>query len=358
MSKKLLLIALVLFVAFGAAGCITVNKKAATTAAPTAQGGFFISEDQGETWTNKSLLMTPSGTPGNISETNVYVMRFDPSDNDVIYAGTKTDGLYYSYNGGAGWTKAKTLKPGFVRDIVIDSKNKCTLFAAVETTVYKSVDCARTWKSVWYSDSPDKKVAALELDWYDPLVVYAGNSDGTLIKSEDGGTSWKLVKEFKARINKLVVDPNDSRIIYAGVLTQGLYKSVDKGIVWESLNKQMKDFKGSNTFYDFGVAKNKKDLVYYASKFGMLKSLDGGTTWSEVKLLSKVGTEEIFSMAVDQSNADHVYYGTDKAFYKSADGGTTWVVKKMPTTRVAAEILIHPKTSTKLFMGVKALEEK
>ena len=351
-----MLIALILFVAFGSAGCITVNKKTTTT--PATQGGFFISEDQGETWTNKSLLMTPSGTPGNIAETDVYVMRFDPSDNETMYAGTRADGLYYSYNGGAGWTKAKTLKPGFVRDIAIDSKNKCVLYAAVETTLYKSEDCARNWKSIWYSDAPDKKVAAIELDWYDPRIVYAGNTDGTMIKSEDGGVSWKVANAFKARVNKIVVDPNDSRIVYVGVLTKGLYKSIDKGVTWESLNKQMKDFTGSANLYDFSVAKNKKNMIAYASKFGMLKSLDGGTTWSEVKLLSKVGTEEIFSMAVDQNNADYIYYGTDKAFYKSLDGGATWIVKKMPTTRVAGELLIHPKTASKIFMGVKTLEQK
>ncbi|MBU1131717.1 hypothetical protein KKC32_00465 [Patescibacteria group bacterium] len=354
MRRNLLLIIFVAILAFGSTGCITLKQQ---TTPATALGGIFASADSGETWKNSSQLLTPGATAGSIANVDVYFMRFDPSDKNTIYAGTRVDGLYYSYNAGAGWTKSEKLPAGFVRDMAVDPKNKCNLYAAVESNIYNSKDCARTWTKIWYSDNATNKIAAMDIDWYESKTIYAGLSDGSLIKSDDGGVSWKLSNKFKSRVNKIIVDPNDSRIVYAGVLSRGLYKTTDKGVNWVEQNTQMKDFKNATEFYDFAVSKQKKDLILYASKFGLLRSLDGGTTWAQVKLLTQPGAEIIYSIAIDPSDANNVYYGTDKAFYKSVDGGETWVVKKMPTTRVAGDLMVDPSDGKKIFMGVKAIEE-
>lgn len=354
MLKKSLFVAFLVLLVFGATGCIKINKQKAAT---SNLGGVFVSSDRMETWQHKSLLMTPGSTAGSIAETDVYFLMFDPSDNDAIYLGTRANGLYYSYNGGEGWNESGKLPAGFIRDLAIDTKNKCTLYGGVENKIYKSDDCARTWKSVWYADSDTKKVTAVALDWYDPSVIYAGLSDGSLLKSEDFGVSWKLSNKFSARVNKIVVDPNDSRVIYAGIVERGMYKSKDKGGAWENLNLAMKDFKDSNIYSDFVLSKSNKDTILYANKYGLLRSLDAGVTWSAVKLLTQPGAETIYSVAIDPNNAGYIYYSTDKALYKTIDAGVNWVVKKMPTTRIAGELLVHPKDGSKVFMGVKSVEQ-
>ena len=353
MFKKILFIMVIATVLIGTSGCITIKKQTSST---STLGGMFFTDDRFETWKHKSLLMTPGETPGSISDTDIYFMRFDPSDVNAIYIGTRTDGLYYSYNGGAGWTKSEKLPAGFVRDMIIDTKDKCTLYAAVEDKIYKSGDCARTWDRVFYSDNTTKKVTSLEIDWYDPSIVYAGMSDGTLLKSVDYGLSWTNVYKFKARINKLVVDPNNSFKIYAGIVGEGLYRTDDKGANWLDLNPSMKDFKAADTYYDFVVSTSSKDVVLYLNKYGLLRSLDSGETWMDVKLLTQPRTEILFSVAIDPKNASNIYYSTDKAIYKTLDGGNSWVVKKMPTTRIAGEIMVHPEEGDKLFVGAKTVE--
>ena len=299
------------------------------------------------------MLMTPGETAGSISGVDVYTMKFDPSDNEAIYVATRADGLYYSYNGGAGWNKSNKLPAGFIRDIVVDPSSKCVVYAAVENKLWKSNDCGRTWQNIYYTDNAEKKIAAMDIDWYDSKTLYAGLTDGSFIKSENSGVSWQLIQKFDTRVNKIIVDPFDSRNIYLGILTGGLYKATEKGKVVEDLNKAMKDFKSAKTYYDFDLSRSSKNIIVYANKFGLLRSLDGGVTWSEVKILTPPATETIYSVAIDPSNANYLYYSTDTAVYKTIDGGKNWVVKKTPTTRVVSSILVHPKEGNKILVGVK-----
>ena len=353
MLKKLFLVLVVVLVVFGVSGCISIKKEGATT---SNLGGAFVTDDRFETWKHRSQLMTPGETPGSIANTDIYFMRFDPSDEKALYAGTREDGLYYSYNSGAGWMKSEKLPAGFVRDTVVDPKDKCTIYSAVNNKVYKSEDCARTWARVFHSDNNANVVTSLDVDWFDSNIIWAGMSDGTLMKSMNKGTSWEKNNKFVKRVNKIVIDPNDSRVVYVGVIGTGLFKTENKGEDWVDLNKAMKDFKNSKNYYDFVVSTSSKGVILYGSKFGIIRSLDGGVTWAEVKLLTQAGTEIIYSMAIDPSNANYIYYGTDKAMYKSIDGGSSWVVKNMPTTRVAGEIMVHPKNGSVVYVGVKSIE--
>jgi photosystem II stability/assembly factor-like uncharacterized protein len=353
MTKKLLFTVLMLFVLVSLSGCITLKKGDTTTTSNL--GGVFLSVDKADVWKHRSLLMTPGEQAGAITDSDVYFIRFDPTNSKVIYTGTKKDGLYVSYNAGAGWTKVEALPAGFIRDLVIDPKAHCTLYGAVHNRIYKSIDCGREWASIWYSDNAEKVVASLDIDWYDTNIIYAGVSDGSVLKSGNKGATWTKTTKFDDRVNKIVVDPNDSRIVYAGVLNKGLYRTDDKAENWVDLNSAMKDFKRTSFYYDFVVSKSNKNEVIYASKFGLIRSKDRGETWTAIELNSSAGEEEIFSVAIDPTNANYIYYGTDTALYKTIDGGATWAVKRMPTTRVAGEILVYPEDTKNIFMGAKTL---
>jgi len=353
--KKILIAFLALFFAINLSGCISVKKSGT---AVNNLGGVFVSEDRIENWKNKSLLMTPAGTAGNISEVDVYFMKFDPSDENTIYLGTRAHGLYYSYNGAEGWNKAEKLPTGFVRDLAIDTENKCILYAAVESRIYKSEDCARTWKTAYYTDSVSRFLTAVAVDPSKPANVYAGLSDGSLIMSVDRGVSWKVLKKFSDRVQRIFFDPKNSDLMYVGITTDGVWQSKDNGSSWQDLNKAMKDFADSDSYFDFAISNKNSDFLLYANKFGLLKSLDAGITWSQVKLLTRAGSEVIYSVAIDPTNDKILYYATNQAVYKSLDGGDSWKVKKLSTTRVGQEILVQPSAPNKIYLGVKTVENK
>ncbi|MFH0988169.1 MAG: YCF48-related protein [Parcubacteria group bacterium] len=356
MKKTLMLISLVAIVLLSTSGCIIQINKNGGSAVTGNLGGLFVSGDKMDTWQAISRLITPTGAVGSMSDTDVYFLRIDPSDTSALYAGTRADGLFYSLNAGASWNQVTKLPAGFVRDLVIDPSNKCTMYAAVEERVYKSIDCARTWKSAWFSGDTANKVASLGIDWYVPRTIYAGLADGTMLKSVDAGSSWQVSKKFSQRVNKIVVDPNDSHVVYVGVLSVGLYKTSDKGDNWESLNDAMKGFANANLYSDFTVSKSAADEVVYADQTGLLRSLDGGTTWSEIKLVSTTSASPIYSVAIDPKNDKNIYYGTASNLYKTSDAGDSWVVKRIPTTRMPGVLMVWPGDSSRIYLGVKTAQ--
>ncbi|MFA6537495.1 MAG: YCF48-related protein, partial [Patescibacteria group bacterium] len=232
------------------------------------------------------------------------------------------------------------------------------LYAALESRLYKTEDCARTWKSAYYSDSSTRLVTAVAVNPDAPEKVYTGLSDGSLMLSSDHGMTWKVVKKFSTRVQRIIFDPQNSNILYVGITTDGLWKSLDGGITWDNLNKAMKDFSGAQTYLDFTISAKNSNFLLYSNQYGLLRSLDGGITWSQVKLLTRAGGEVIYSIAIDPSNDKNLYYATNSAVYKSLDGGENWAVKKMPTTRVGQDIIIQPSSPSRIFMGVKTVEAK
>ena len=215
MKNKIFLVLLIAFLSLSLSGCITIKKPA--SAPVTNLGGFFVSGDKMETWKNRSTLMTPGAVAGTMNNTDVYALRLDPSDDQAIYALTRANGLYYTYNGAEGWNHADKLPEGFIRDLVIDNSDKCTLYAGVLGRIYKSEDCSRSWKSVWYSDNAERQVASLAIDSFNPSVIYAGTTEGSILKTENGGASWTLLTKYKNRVQRLIVDPNNNNIVYAGI---------------------------------------------------------------------------------------------------------------------------------------------
>ncbi len=353
-SKSLFLSVVMLALVFGGTGCITFKK---TTTAPANLGGVFMTNDRFETWQHQSALMTPGEIPGTIAETDISFMMFDPSDSEAIYAGTRGHGLLYSYERGTGWQRSKKLPEGVVRDLAIDTKDKCTLYAAVNSKIYKSEDCTRTWKQIYFTDNVDKVVSALAVDWFKPNVVYAGLSDGGFLQSMDYGTSWKLAHNFPQRVMKIKLDYSDSRRIYVGLLDGGMYRKEVDTEEWTDMNIAMRDFSGAISYYDFDLSRSTAGMIIYANRYGLLKSLDFGDTWQEVKLVTSPGSERIYSIAIDPINSNYIYYSTNTMVYKTLDGGVNWIPKEVPTTRVVSELLIHPVETANIFIGTMFIEQ-
>ncbi len=351
MFKKIVFLLVILVVLGGVTGCIKVKKQGTATVGNL--GGVFISPDRMETWTHRSLLMTPGENIGSIGNVNAYFIKFDPIDPDYVFLGTQQNGLFYSYNGGAGWIPVKGLQENsFIRDFAVDPIHKCRSYAARGSTLYRSEDCLRTWTDVYYTNNVSHYVSSVAVDWFDNRIVWVGLSDGSLFRSDDYGMSWRPMNTFPNRVRKIIVDPFDSRSVFVGVSQSGLYKTENKGETWFKLNDGMKDFRGHETYFDFTVSGGSENLVLYVSRFGLVRSLDGGVTWNKVDILSNSSEEQIFSIAIDNKNPNNIYYATSRALYKTFDGGGNWIVTRTPTSRTPRVLAVHPSEERRVYMGV------
>ncbi|HET9532455.1 MAG TPA: hypothetical protein VFQ92_19005 [Blastocatellia bacterium] len=113
-------------------------------------GGVWKTTDAGQFWTALDDLLP------NLA---VCSMAFDPTDSDIIYAGTgegffnsdmvRGAGIFKTTNGGASWTHLESTKTSdfhYVNDIVVSPVNRLRVYAGTRTGVWRSTDGGESWE--------------------------------------------------------------------------------------------------------------------------------------------------------------------------------------------------------------------
>lgn len=325
------------------------------TAQPASgpDGGVFRSKDKGVVWSQiKTLNAGPK--QGSIANVGIATLAIDPQDTKAIYAGTELNGVIYSLDGGDSWEQALGIPSGRVPAVAVDPKDKCTVYATRDNQILKTTNCSRDWTAVYF-DPRNIKFTALIVDWFNPSVLYAGTSDGDIVKSENGGATWRVANRVIGnKIIQLAFDPRDSRIVYGAVDRDGLVKTTDAGATWISISQELQPFDGANSANFVLPDPSIAERVYTVSKYGILQSNDGGASWTALKLPTPAGTVNMKAFAVNPKDSRELVYATDKAVIWSNDGGQTWTPKKLPTSRGASIILYDPASTAAaatIFLG-------
>ncbi|MFA6215146.1 MAG: hypothetical protein WC768_01085 [Patescibacteria group bacterium] len=323
----------------------------------TVIAGVFKSFDKSGTWQEKNLFLH-SGGSGSIAGVNVLGLTFDPQDNRAIYLNSDGSGLLYSYDGGDSWRKADAVGNGRVESVAIDPKNKCVIYATSANTILKSIDCNRSWKEVYIDTRADKAVTALAIDSYDSLIIYAGNSAGDIFKSVDGGSNWQVIDRLNNPAAKILIDKKDTRTIYVATKNQGIFKTTDSGSSWTDVNGGLKQYSAALEYKNLIFDPNQDNSLLLVSKYGLIKTNDGGKNWEAIKLITPPSTTDIYSVAINPKNNLEIYYATASTFYKTVDGGKNWVTKRLPTAAVATYLIIDPNDQNIIYLGLANLNRK
>jgi photosystem II stability/assembly factor-like uncharacterized protein len=274
----------------------------------------------------------------------------DPSNPSTLYVGHETDyslngGMFKSTDGGATWNPAGNGLPGFqpgalpsVHALAIDPKNPGTLYAATSLIVraggglFKSKDGAVSWSPV-SSGLPGPSIPDAPV--IDPrnsntlysTVFYPGGIAGSVFKSTDGGSSW-FDTGFKG-VN-LVVDPQHSGALYA-VSSDGIVKSTNGGGSWSAVLSGATNGPGWWVAVTLGGDGGRRprrlarsSTVYAGTgSRGIFRSSDGGSTWAAAN--SGLFANLFYTLAIDPHNPRALYGGVYSAgLLKSADGAASW----------------------------------
>lgn len=328
--------------------------------APLDDGGVFKSNDGGATWEQKATYLSSQGV-GNIKRVDAIRLVIDPTDHRTIYAGTLENGMLYSIDEGESWQHVRDITSGIVREVIIDPQNRCSLFIAWQDKIMHSGDCARTVDALYDVPQSGVEVRTLAIHPNNSDVLFAGLSNGHLLRSEDGGATWRLVHDFKDLVTRFEINPRTPSIMYGVLMKRGLVRSIDAGASWERLNQKMAGTVSSaakNNFdagYDVALDPSNTSVVYFATKVGIVKSIDDGESWDIVPILTSPGEARIWELTISPHDPKVVYYsatlGTRAVLYKTEDGGETWDIKKTPTTRIPLSVALDPETDGRVYFG-------
>lgn len=349
-----LLAAVFVFLILTGQGCVSFTSNKAGSM------GVYRSGDKGESWTPLFTLLTEQGLKS-IAGVKVYRFFTDPSDPNALYLGTRGQGLFYSYNNGNSWQVAAGMENKYIYSLSVDPKDKCVIYVTDGSHVYKTEDCLRSWKLIFTEERPDQRFSALAVDPGNSSVIYGLELGGDVLRSKDGGHSWRIVYRFGFDTRYLIADPVKPQRLYAASYQTGLYRSDDGGETFKDMSKPFDNFNGSRDFYKMMLNPAQDNSLFWISKYGILRSDDAGESWIDLKLLTPPGSVNIYAFAVNPQNQSEIYYtGTilgdqsnnvRSTFYKSVDGGRNWVTRKLPTNTIPVDMLVHKKAGNNLYLG-------
>lgn len=319
--------------------CLAADPQRAEVAyAGTSYGNILQSTDSGATWHSVFLGFT-----------GVYCLAIDPHDSDIIYAGTYGDGVVKSTDGGATWAEQENeLFDQRVISLVIDPRTTTTLYAGTYGAgIYRSADGGLSWQAS-NSGLNNLHIAKLAIVPDHPEQLFAVST--FLYRSEDGGWHWQLVDLPTGTFpTNVVVDPSASHIVYLLTYT-GVLRSVDGGYTWTVLPFGVSGDDSVNV-WDLMIGPEALGSIYIAtSEWGMVKSTDGGATWST----ANEGMTDVVvpALAADPWNVGKLYAGSDgSGVFVCLDGGAHWQPSPYAIHYGSARCLVFDHTQPDTIYG-------
>jgi photosystem II stability/assembly factor-like uncharacterized protein len=241
--------------------------------------------------------------------------------------------------------------PGRTRGIIVDPKDDKRWFAATAGGgVWLTEDSGNTWGNFTSDEITHLAATTIVISQQDSNVLYVGTGEplgatsatgniggGGVFKTTNGGETWTSLPStfFLGDVARMIINPADHNNVLIGT-TEGIYRTTNGGTSWSKV------YTSSDTVQDLDADPTNFNIQYGSiNRFGLVKSIDAGLTWSTIFDTSEVNSNHIrFETAVSTINPSVILIsafsfsggtvspGTD--LYISRNAGATFINLKAP----------------------------
>lgn len=272
---------------------------------PSAWGGLFRSRDDGATWLPVDAGLFIGGAMG------IAISPVDP--NHLLYA-TDTR-LLRSRNGGRDWVTegagtfiGPTLSVAFGSDGVL-------AVASSSAGIFRTSD-GKTWQRAQAPDGAAPAHAILSSPERD--VFHAAGPQGVYV-SRDGGQKWERSgADLPRQAPSALAIGIGSAATIACVVGGNLWTSRDGGRHWTQVGGPWSAH-GVETV----TIAPPGDGLWVVADDQVMRSADGGATWSRIGAALGAGDHAVNSIAVG-ADGKVMMVATHRGILRSSDGGATW----------------------------------
>jgi hypothetical protein len=282
-------------------------------------GGVWKTVDSGRTWSTNT---------DQLANLSVSCMAMDPTNPDILYAGTGESffpgayggkGIFKTTDGGNYWqllssteVNPTNMNFAFVNRLAISPADHQLLLAATSSGVFRSTDgggqwsqCAGIPNGVWNDVrfQPINGIAEPEIPDVPAINCLAASRTGQLYYSADNGATWAtnpgngLPAPGGDQRTELAYSRSTPMIVYASAagsqITSELFRSVNGGYSFASLGHPQGPFDplpGANGYTSaLWVDPINPDTVVVGGVY-LLRTMDRGAHWEECDALSHVDT--------------------------------------------------------------------
>ncbi len=246
-------------------------------------------------------------------------------------------------------------EPASIQALTVHPTNRDVMFAGTQQGVYRSLDGGTTWSR---PDFPGGlEVWSITVHPRNPRVIYAGTSPVGVVRSEDGGETWRKLPNarqpehikmaFACRVMRIDVVPGSPDQIYAALEVAGVMRSLDGGEHWDDCSADLlglaerphlkskiqsdSEAEGMLDAHALAVSPAAPGSVFLAVRMGVFQSDDQAAHWRDVEVGRFSPLTYARDIRVSPHDARTLYAclspaarSQDGSLYKSADLGKSW----------------------------------
>lgn len=270
---------------------------------------------------------------------NVYSIAIAPSNDNLLYCGTEDGAIFKTVDKGLHWACVSNSLPANAPvSIAIDPADENIVYARLSLAIIKTIDGGINWTDLGFNGANGEKIIVLP----NSRVVTIGGA--VAYYSDNGGSTWTTSTGITGMDQ--LYDVRASAFGSDTLFVSGAVGNLLRIFISTDGGNSFSDVTGSNTSVEntgsrFATSIADPSIVYCCALGNinpptLLKSIDGGFTWSVTVLATGTGLGGSsttvglgmsngqgyydFDILADPNNADNVIVATTSS-YKSTDGG-------------------------------------